>query len=101
MPNMTTFHGTTFPLLKALANSFVSLQEALTPCEDRWTLSTIHGEIYEDVVLLDLEPDKATIQHAYGVDTIARADLDRESQQRLIDNSLMAEPELGSDEYLA
>ena len=98
---MTTFHGTNIPLLKVLANSFVSLHEALTPCEDRWTLSTIHGETYEDVILLELAPETATIQHAYGIDTISRADLDRESQQWLIDNSLMADPELGSDDHLA
>ncbi len=89
---MTTFHGSKLPLLKVLAGSFVSLQEALTPCEDRWSLSTIHGEIYEDVVLLEASRDAVMIQHEYGVDTVARADLDRESQQWVLDNSMMSEP---------
>ena len=101
MPNMTTLSGTNLPLLKVLTSSFVSLHEALTPCEDCWTLNTTTNESYEEVVVLELTRDTVLVEHKYGVATIARADLDRESQQWLIDNSLMAEPELGIDDHLA
>jgi hypothetical protein len=99
---MITIHGSNLPLLKVLTVPFATLHEALTPCEDDWTLSTVKGEIYEDVVLMELTRDKVTIQHVYGVDTIARADLDRESQQWLIDHSMMAEPDdISTDDHFA
>ena len=90
------------PLFKALSSPFHFLQQAFTACEDCWTWTTVHGEMYEDVLLLDLTRDTATIQHRYGVDTILRADLDRETQQSLIDNSEMAEPDdLHEDDHFA
>jgi hypothetical protein len=100
MPNMTLTTGSYNPFFKAIANPFVSLHEALTPCEDCWSLSTVNGEIYEDVVMMELTRDTVTIQHEYGIDTIARAELDRESQKWLIDNFLIDESSaLESDDH--
>ncbi len=98
MPNTSTISG---PLFKVLASPFLGLQQALSIGDDCWSWTTLSGEVYEDVELLSLAPDKVTIRHGHGVATIARTDLPREIQQRLIDNSEMAEPDFADERHEA
>ena len=81
------------PLLSALAQPFLVFKTALSACEDYWTWRTHQGEIYEDVVLVKLDPNYVTIRHKFGVDKIRRTDLIQTIQDSLVENFELAEPD--------
>jgi hypothetical protein len=83
--------GTNLPLLKVLASPFVTLHQILTVGDDCWTWTTLNGDAYEDVVILDLTATDVTIEHKYGVSTLLRSELAPHIQKNLAEHSLLAD----------
>jgi len=72
---------------------FRLLKAALTPIPDQWTLTSLDGEVYEEVDIEHLTSRSVTFKHRVGRVRMPLALLNEASQQRIHRGFAEVEPE--------
>jgi hypothetical protein len=67
-----------------ITNFFSKFKTALTPIEDQWTLKTVEGEVYEEVVVERLNAESVTFRHRVGRLRLPLEALTQESKERVV-----------------
>ena len=70
------------------------LKATLTPIPDQWTLTTLDGQVFEEVDVEDVKDGVVIFRHRVGKNRIPIALLTEESQQKLHDGFHEVDPSL-------